>query len=296
MGEKWREIYTENQIKKIQEIELINLKELIRVCNIIGVEFFLYGGSLIGAIRHKGFIPWDDDLDVAMLRKDYMKFIELAPKLLNSEFYLQSPYNDTRSPYFYTKLRLKGTKCIEYTHHKLNIEKGIYVDIYPIDQLPNNEEDYLNQFKKYKKWVSRFCLRQSPFRGSASNSLKNKLKAIIKFIISISLHILPHKLYVTKLDKIMTAYNGKDTRRLGNYSYPRPVNFFNAIQPFEKGRFENFDINLPKDWENHLKRRYGDYMQMPPEENRIGHKPFLLDFGKYQEIGRFTNEKEIFKD
>ena len=87
MNEKWREFYSEDQIKKIQSLELKNLTELSRVCSIIGVDFFLYGGSLIGAVRHKGFIPWDDDLDVAFLREDYNKFIEEAPKYLGNEFF-----------------------------------------------------------------------------------------------------------------------------------------------------------------------------------------------------------------
>ena len=82
MNEKWREVYTIEQIKNIQNLELKNLKILQDVCSKININFFLYGGSLIGAVRHKGFVPWDDDLDIAMLRPDYEKFVKEAPKHL----------------------------------------------------------------------------------------------------------------------------------------------------------------------------------------------------------------------
>lgn len=281
MAEKWKEIYSEEQIKKIQEIEIRNLKEIKRVCEKIGVEFFLYGGSLIGAVRHKGFVPWDDDLDIAMSRDDYMKFVKEAPKYLSDEYYLQTPYTDKKSPYFYSKLRLKGTKCIEYAHYKLGIEQGIYVDIYPIDKMPDNNEEYLRLYNQFQKTIRLFVLRQSPTPETAPTCLKRRIRNLMKFVVGIALHIIPHSLFVNKLDNIMTQYNNKTTKRYGNYSYFDPVNLFKDIYPLQKGIFENIVVNLPNNWDYHLSTRYGNYMEFPPEEERIGHKPYILDFGNY---------------
>lgn len=281
MAEKWQEIYTEEQIKKIQEIEIRNLKEIKRVCEKIGVEFFLYGGSLIGAVRHKGFVPWDDDLDIAMSRDDYMKFVKEAPKYLSDEYYLQTPYSDKKSPYFYSKLRLKGTKCIEYAHYKMNIEQGIYVDIYPIDKLPDDDDEFLRLYNEFQKIVRYFVLRQCPYPAEPSDSLKRRVKNVIKWCVGIALRLIPHKVFVKKLDSIMTLQNDKNTNLYGNYSYFDPVNFFKDIYPFEKGTFEGIEVNLPNQWDYHLTSRYGDYMQMPPEDERIGHKPYVLEFGDY---------------
>lgn len=281
MAEKWKEVYSQEQIKKIQDIELKNLKEIKRVCEKIGVNFFLYGGSLIGAVRHKGFVPWDDDLDIAMSREDYMKFIQMAPEYLSEEYYLQTPYTDKKSPYFYSKLRLKGTKCIEYGHYKLGIEQGIYVDIYPIDRMPDNEEEYLKLYNEYQKVARLFVLRQCAFPETPPDSLKRKVKSFLKMCVSLMLKLIPHKLFVKKLESIMTKYNNQETARYGNYSYFEPTNLFKDIYPLEKGIFENIEINLPNDWDYHLSSRYGDYMQMPPEEERLGHKPYILEFGEY---------------
>jgi len=281
MAEKWQEIYTEEQIKKIQEIEIRNLKEIKRVCEKIGVEFFLYGGSLIGAVRHTGFVPWDDDLDIAMSRDDYMKFVKEAPKYLSDEYYLQTPYSDKKSPYFYSKLRLRGTKCIEYAHHKMNIEQGIYVDIYPIDKMPEDKEEFLRLYNEFQKTVRLFVWRQCIHPYIPADSLKRRVKNGIKWCVGIALRLIPHNVFVKKLDKIMTLHNDKNTNLYGNYSYFDPVNLFKDIYPFEKAIFENIEVNLPNQWDYHLTSRYGDYMQMPPEDERIGHKPYILEFGDY---------------
>lgn len=281
MSEKWEEIYTKEQIKKIQQIEIKNLIELKRVCEEIGVEFFLYGGSLIGAVRHKGFVPWDDDLDVAMSRDDYEKFIREAPKKLSPEYFLQSPLNDKKSPYIYTKLRLKGTKYAEYGHHLIKMEKGIYIDIYPIDRLPENDEEFLRLYNKFQSIVRLYVLRQSPYPYIKQRSFVRNFKDAVRFVASYVLRIVPRKVYLKRIYDIMTFYNDKNSSRYGNYSYFDPVNLFKDIHPFEKGEFEGIEVNLPNEWDYHLNKRYGDYMKMPPEEERIGHKPYILDFGKY---------------
>lgn len=279
--EKWQEIYSVEDIEKIQELELKNLKELIRVTEKLGIEFFLYGGSLIGAVRHNGFVPWDDDLDVAMMRNDYNKFVKEANKYLSEEFYLQTPYSDKKSPYFYSKLRLKGTRCIEYAHHKLKIESGVYIDIYPIDSLPESNEEYMLRYKEFQKAVRTFVIRQCPYPEVPVNTTKKKIRALAKRCISLIYKLVPHKKYAAKIDEILTSYNGAETTKYGNYSYPKPVNYFNAVCPFEKRSFCGIEVNIPADWDGHLKRRYGNYMELPPEEKRVGHIPYNLDFGNY---------------
>lgn len=281
MAEKWKEIYTPEQVRKIQKLELENLKVLKQVCEKLNIEFFLYGGSLIGAVRHKGFVPWDDDLDIAMLRDDYMRFVKEAPNILPDAYVLQSPYTDKKSPYFYTKLRLKGTACIEYIHHKLKIEKGIYVDIYPIDNMPDDETTYLEKYRQFQKIIRWFVLRQSPYPENQPATIKRKVKSVIRYGVSSLLKGIPHKWFVKKIDGIMTEYNNVKTERQGNYSYFDPTNLFFNITPYEKGSFEGIEVNLPLNWDAHLTSRYGNYMELPPEEKRFGHKPYLLDFGKF---------------
>lgn len=281
MGEKWKEVYSQEQIRKIQELEIKNLRVIDEVCKKLKIQFFLYGGSLIGAVRHKGFIPWDDDLDVAMLREDYMKFIEQAPAILPDEYYLQSPYNDKKTPYLYTKLRLKGTTCVEYCYHRLKIEHGIYVDIYPIDNIPDDDAEFLKCFNAYQKLVKKYVVRQSHYPSVESQSFKRKIRNLVRYIVSTGYKIVPQSYFVKKADKIMTKYNHVETSRKGNLFYPEPKNFFYDMLPLEDGEFEGMTVKLPKNWDKHLSFRYGNYMEFPPEEERIGHKRYILDFGKY---------------
>ncbi len=279
--EKWREVYTEEQIKKIQELEMKNFDELDRICKKIGVEFFAYGGTLLGAIRHNGFIPWDDDLDVAMARNDYEKFIREAPKHLSDCYYLQTPYSDRKTPFPYTKLRLRGTTYIEYINHKLDIEKGVYVDIYPIDNLPDRDEDYFKQYKRFHRLAVLYAWRQSPYLDDQRKIFKSAIKRTLKRIVSAALMLVPQKKIIQRLDKIATSYNNTETKRKGNFYFPKPVNSFEKLYPLKEHPFEDRVIKIPGCAEQHLAFRYGDYMTMPPEEKRIGHKPYELDFGNY---------------
>lgn len=161
--EKWREFYTDAQLKKVQELELMLLDELDRVCRELDISFFMYGGSLIGAVKFRGFVPWDDDIDVALPRQAYRKLAREGSRVLSDSFVLQSPYEDNRSPFPYLKLRLKGTRFAEYGFHQLPIEQGIYVDIYPIDRVPKDRQAYLNAFERFHKLAALYSRSRCPY-------------------------------------------------------------------------------------------------------------------------------------
>ena len=163
MCEKWREFYSPEELQKLQQIQIESLRVFIDVCNKLGVEYFLYGGTLLGAIRHKGFIPWDDDIDVALPRKDYMRFQREAGDVLPPDYVLQSPYTDKASPFPHLKLRRRGTKYIEYSTHDLPIEQGIYVDIYPLDKAADDEFLFQKQRREALRVDKIFVYRQSHF-------------------------------------------------------------------------------------------------------------------------------------
>ena len=97
--EKWNKFYTKEQLKKLQEIEMDNLKEFIRVCEVLGLEWFVYGGTLLGVEKYQGLIPWDDDIDVALPRESYDRFVNEAVDVLGKDYFIQSPYNCKDSPF-----------------------------------------------------------------------------------------------------------------------------------------------------------------------------------------------------
>ena len=279
--EKWTEYYTEDQLKTLQDIELLILDEITRICQILNIDFFLYGGSLIGAVKYHGFVPWDDDIDIALPRDEYKKLVELGPGIASEAFYFQTPYNDKKCPFSYSKLRLKGTKYVEYGYHKLSIEQGIYVDIYPIDNLPDDDREYKKQYRKFQFWAKLYARRQCPYTTEKGIGLKVTLKKAIKLPVSYLLKAIPAERLIRRIDRISSEYNMCLTMRAGNYYHATPVNVFKSIKPYVIGSYENREMKLPNDWEGFLTARYGDYRSLPPESKRIGHKPYVLDFGGY---------------
>jgi phosphorylcholine metabolism protein LicD len=119
---------------------MVLLREFDRVCRELEIPYILFAGSLLGAVRHQGFIPWDDDIDVMMLRKDYDRFMEKANQVLDQEkFFLQREFSE-HWPMFFSKLRLNGTTCLEKFHPRdPEIHQGVYMDIFPCDNAADSE-------------------------------------------------------------------------------------------------------------------------------------------------------------
>lgn len=277
MKEKWQDIYTDKQLKSLQQILLNNLKVFIDVCKKLNIDYIVYGGTLLGTIKYKGFIPWDDDIDVAMTRDNYERFIKEAPNLLPNDYFLQTPQSEKKTPYLYAKLRKKGTIYIEEFYDKLNIEKGIYIDIYPIDNIPDNETLRKKQYKKIQKWIYiyyfRRCIRvKFPI---PKGKLKNAIAQILLFLLT---HIFPRRYILYKLKKEMTRFNNINTKRKSCLYSPNYNNIYSNFFPIKKLKFEGLDVCVPNCYDDHLKNRYGDYKNDIPPEKKIGHIPYKMEF------------------
>lgn len=279
--EKWAEVYTKEQLKRLQQLELQELKVVKRVCDQLNIKFILYGGTLLGAFKYKGFIPWDDDVDIAMDRDSYEKFITEAPKLLPSDYVLQNLYTDPKSPYSYTKLRLKGTRCIEYGNHLLNIEQGIYMDIYPIDDIPDDDKLYRDHFAKLQKLFDVIYTRQCLHHAEKGRFYL--LKEIKRIAYYCFYRLIPISYYRNKQQKEMTKYNGRGNSRKTCWHYPKLSNYYEQYYPLKEIQYEGETYYAPFDTESHLRRRYGNIDELPPVEKRLGHQVFILDFGVFKD-------------
>lgn len=273
MKEKWQEIYTEEQLNRIQKLEIQSLKDFINVCEKLKIEYIVYGGTLLGSIKYKNIIPWDDDVDVALPRDDYNKFIKYAGELLGDKYVIQSPYNESKSPWCYTKMRIKGTKMIEKFHNRLDIEKGVYIDIYAIDNIPDNEILRRKQYKKVKFLITLYYLRQC---RHVDFSLNKIAKYVIHSMAYFILRFLPQSFYLNKIDKEMTRYNSISTRRKGCLYSPNYDNIYTKFYPLERKKFGDLEVNVPNCYDDHLTKRYGNYMVDLPKE-KIGHEPFEIE-------------------
>lgn len=276
MSEKWQEFLTDKQLKKVQSIEIENLKLFIKICNELKLEYVVYGGTLLGAIKYNNIIPWDDDIDVAMPRKDYDKFVREAGEHLPEGYILQTPYNEKKSPYAYTKLRKKGTKYIEEFHHKLDIEKGVYIDIYPIDNIPNDDKLRKKQFKKVKFWILIYYYRQC-LRIKKTKSFKLINKYIILTVLYCILRLIPQKFIINKIDYNMTKYNSDDTDRKACLFSPNYDNIYTRFYPLVTKQFGDIKVFSPNCYDDHLTKRYGDYKKELPDDKKIGHIPYEIE-------------------
>ena len=282
MKEAWQNTYKLRDIKTIQKIELESLLIFKELCAKLSIDFFLYGGTLLGAVKYNGFIPWDDDLDIALMREDYEKLIHQGPGLLPRNYELQHPKINSKTPYPYIKFRRTDTKMVEYFSRNININHGVYFDIYPIDNLSDDDNEIESDRRKILRLSLALRRKQTISISQPINNINGfvrQLLAIYKYII---LKFIPQKYIVKKMQKIMTKNNSIKTKRQGNLFFPYPVNYFNGIFPLIPVKFEGIDVYIPTGYEINLKNRYGDISKLPPEDKRIGHKPYLLDlnYGK----------------
>lgn len=263
-------------MNNIQEKCLGVLKEMDRVCKKAGLTYFVYSGTLLGAVRHKGFIPWDDDIDVVMMRDQYEKLPEACEKYLNNKgFVLQTIYSDPFASNGWMKLHDKNTAFIDGARRKGAME-GINIDIFPVDNAPDS-----NFILKQRAWLinkMNFIYQYRFLKHSSDASLKMRLfQKVITWIPPWN-EIEFKKAY----DRYIQKYNRKNTKRVVYFSN---ANYMLKVVPkecFDTVEFVEFEGNkfpAPGDWRKVLEIRYGsDYMTPPPKKERVSqHGTTIID-------------------
>ena len=266
-------------IKKVQEIELDILLEFDRICKKYDINYQLYSGTLIGAIRHKGFIPWDDDIDVSMLRADYNRFLSVVESELDSEYFFQTYETDPNYINKFAKIRKNGTMFKEELVSELEMHHGLYIDIFVFDSV---EFDSLKG--KFQIWqlrtVDSFFKNRLKYRYESLDEGFEKFKAKFKYNL---IKILPiSKLSVDRWSlKTMTKLNHKKTEYVADFSNPGPgilETFMMKRKTLEESipwDFEGHSFPVPKAYDIVLTRAYGDYMKQPDKDNRVSHHDII---------------------
>lgn len=234
------------------------LEEFDRVCKKHNIKYILFAGSALGAVRHRGFIPWDDDLDVALLREEYEKLMNIASSEWGSAYYLQREYSD-HWPMNFSKLRKNNTTCLEKYHPKDNqIHQGIYIDIFPIDNASDNRFTRKIQFA-----ASRAVLAKNLYkRGYETDSF---LKKVFMFCC----RLIPSKPFIriARRDRdrdseyVHSFFGGTSSYEKGLY----PRRWFEGVIEME---FEGLSVPGSASYDELLTTFYGDYMTPPPPEDR----------------------------
>ena len=267
MTEWKREGYnlTEEELRKLQLIEVEMLQEIDRICKKCGIKYCLSAGTQLGAIRHKGFIPWDDDADVAFLRTEYEKFwIACETELDTERFYIQDCNHTEGYRWGYGKLRRKGTEFVRLNQEHMPYEQGVFVDLMPYDNVPDSF--------MLRKWHNFRCFL---YRKSFWAPLGKMQEKGIKKIAYMLLDKIPDKKIYASFNKFTKKYNKKETKRIRICALPVPGNqngyqrkSFDEVVPTE---FEGVSLMGMKDYDTYLGYKYGDYMKLPPVEKRKVH-------------------------
>ena len=257
-----------------QQALLVILREFDRVCKALDIPYILFAGTMLGAVRHQGFIPWDDDIDVLMLRKDYERFMNEAPSVLDLEkFYLQNEFSE-HWPMFFSKLRINNTTCFEKYHPKdRKMHHGIYIDIFPCDSAAKTGFGRKLQF-----YASKVVIAKS--LGRRGYTTRSKRKRAVMGLCKL-LPLKPFRRLATR-GRADSEYVHTFFAAASKYSrnvYPRQYIFEK-----EDALFEGDKYPISKHYDSLLKIIYGDYMRLPPpEERRVKQHAVLIDLNNSYE-------------
>ncbi len=265
-------------INKLKEIQIELLNEIDRICKKHNIKYQLFAGSLLGAVRHEGFIPWDDDIDICMLRNDYENFINLAKQELNNKYYLQLP-EEKNNIFSYAKLRKNNTEMIEKEIEHKNIHHGIFVDIFQMDNVfPKTIKGMIHKIKL--NWV--YTLRSTKRNIYHKNIVIRNIKRILNFI-----HRKNYNYYVKKINSIAMKYNKEKAKYVAHLTCGKINRNYNGfiyhIDDFNNSiylEFEGKKYPAPRRYHELLTMQYGDYMTPPPlEKQKPHHNVIRISFG-----------------
>ena len=259
----------------LQKKQLEILKEFIRVCEKHNLRYFLVGGTCLGAARHQGFIPWDDDIDVGMPREDYDKYVELQHEYDGTPYFIQTWKTDPRFCYNFAKLRDSSTTFIESFYWKHRINHGIWIDIFPIDGISfKNEKPY----SKYKKrimhvwWEVYFSYIPQLIRKFHKETFFLDLIINIGAVLAYPFDIAHYRR--KRSEKLMRKVPFNEAALVANFcgfnmkreAMPRQI-----VEEYTKLKFEDIEVNVPKDYDEYLTLLYHDWRKLPPAEKQVGH-------------------------
>ena len=251
-----------DDLKKIEFDMFLKFKN---ICEKHKFQYFLIGGTCLGAVRHLGFIPWDDDIDVGMPRIDYEKFLKVAQNELPKYIFVQTGKTDINYPMNYAKLRNSNTTFIESSAKKFKMNHGVYLDIFPLDGYKYN--------KIHSLLIKGYSLRIAQEFYSNVNSKTGIIQTIKNSIIRL-FFCRDYRKARDRKDSLMKKYSFEDMNMVFNYcgAYGEkeimPKEYFGIGS---KGVFEGVEVVLPEKYDLYLKKQYDDYMKLPPIEERIGH-------------------------
>ena len=274
---------TDKERADLKECLLSIYKDIKFICEKYDLVFMLSGGSALGAVRHKGFIPWDDDIDLMMPRKDYMKFIEYFKKEFGYKYILSAPQKGDVVESLFLKVIKKNT-LMKGVKDSPDFVSGVLVDIFPIDRIPNNlfvrklHSCFLFILRGICSCVKMYRSKNAYMKNALSLNIRSSIYYNTCKIVGFIFSFLKQSKWYCLFDKCSSLSHGDKffTIPSGRALYSGETLLSKEFLPVSKGLFEGIEVNLPNDVDAYLTNLYGDYMTIPPVEKRERH--FYVEF------------------
>ncbi|HET53779.1 MAG TPA: LicD family protein [Ignavibacteria bacterium] len=257
--------------KHLKNIHLIQIElalEVKRICEKYDIKYALIAGTLLGAVRHKGFIPWDDDLDVGMTRENYERFLKVAQKDLGYNYFIQTWETDPGFALPIAKMRKNDTEFVEMSTQYIDIHHGVYIDIFPFDNVPSN------MIKRSLHCMSTYVLKRI-LMSKKKYVLWNEKQLFKKFFYKFfygCIYLIHPAIIKNILLKFMTFFNNQVSAEVvnigGAYGYRKETIKREWIENLSLIEFEKHKFLAPLNYNEYLSYFYGDYMTLPPTEKR----------------------------
>ncbi|MCM1387198.1 MAG: LicD family protein [Bacillus sp. (in: Bacteria)] len=258
--------------KKVWSVAINLLEQLDIVCKKYDIPYYVYYGTLLGAVRHKGFIPWDDDIDVVMFRQDYEKFQEIAPKEFKAPYFFQNSYND-QMLWFFSKIRDSRTTAIEFSVKNFN--QGMFIDIFPLDDVPDGVHEEFSTVLEVQRDIKRTIYNPKQLLLDYEQGKQFTLDIDIL----LDLIKMDRSQRLKEFETLSLSYAGQSEN----------VNYILDELSGEGGKsvkrewfqetvylpFEHIKVPAPAEYDKILTQCYGDYMT--PVKGGTGHENIILD-------------------
>ena len=277
--------YSDQELAELHRHLYTITAEVIRICEKHGLNYFLIGGSAIGAYFWQGIIPWDDDIDIGMPRKDYERFLEIAPQELRKEYFLQHPGTEQHTPFWFAKIREHGTLYVEGHFRHLKIHHGIFVDVFPFDDIP--QSSWLEKLQYHTFGFLHACfigkeVWQWEHAGRCEVDEPLKRGVIGCLLTRIADTLLSKQTLFRMMRFVQTFWNQRecprDSGRCKNIVTKSDIVPIADVNPPQQMPFGPLMVNVPQHLKEYLLTHYGTIKKDLPKEQQINHKPYCLKF------------------
>ncbi|MFD1316961.1 LicD family protein [Loigolactobacillus zhaoyuanensis] len=253
-----------SQLEQLHQVEINILRVVVKICDQEQIPYFLIGGSLLGAVRHQGFIPWDDDIDIGFLRVDYERFLAVAPSYLaDKSLALITEFNTADYGMAFAKIIATNTEITEEQNLPNRSVSGLYIDLFPLDRIPKST------FQRRRQYVEFKMLTKTILERLNYGQVDGRLKRILVTLINLIFGLFSTKTLKNWRLKVATRYQEQTELDVINissqYPYGREIILRSEQQHLQKHNFEQLKVSIPQAYDTILTRMYHDYMQLPPK-------------------------------